>query len=365
MESRARDQTRAERLTLLIVLGYEAVSALLGGGLLVASPDGRLMDMPVRILHGVFRDFFLPGLLLLGLGVLSAAAFAAVLRRTRIDWVMAGLALGGLAVWFTVEIAILRELVWMHLVWGLPVYVGAAAAVPLLPWWSARSEDRLLVSGIASSVLYVAMNLLVPLQWPGYSSASQVISELSAIGAPTRALWIWLGILYTLLVTAFAWGVWKAGHGNRSLRIAGALLIAYGGLGILWPFAPMHLRETLAAGGATSSDTLHLALGAVTEGLYLLALGFAAAALGRGFRIYSIVTVAVLMLFGALTFRDAAGLSANAPTPLIGVWERINIGVFLLWVVVLATTLLRDRHPAPDARRQPQRRQHLEERAAT
>jgi hypothetical protein len=28
---------------------------------------------------------------------------------------MAGLALGGFAVWFTVEIAILRELVWMHL----------------------------------------------------------------------------------------------------------------------------------------------------------------------------------------------------------------------------------------------------------
>jgi hypothetical protein len=31
----------------------------------------------------------------------------------------------------------------------------------------------------------------------------------------------------------------------------------------------------------------------------------------------------------------------NQPTPMIGVWERINIGVFLLWVVILATVLIR------------------------
>ena len=39
-------------------------------------------------------------LILFGLGLLSVAAFAAVLRRSRADWLMAGLALGGLAIWF-------------------------------------------------------------------------------------------------------------------------------------------------------------------------------------------------------------------------------------------------------------------------
>ena len=47
------------------------------------------------------------------------------------------------------------------------------------------------------------------------------------------------------------------------------------------------------------------------------------------------------MVFGVLTFLDAPGIAANLPTPWIGVWERINVGVFLLWVVVLATALLR------------------------
>jgi hypothetical protein len=105
----------------------------------------------------------------------------------------------------------------------------------------------------------------------------------------------------------------------------------------------MHLRETLAAGGGTLSDTMHIVLAAVTETIYLLALGFAAFALGKHFRIYSIVTFAVLLVFGILTFLDAPGISTNQPTPLIGVWERINIGVFLLWVVILAIVLMRHR----------------------
>lgn len=198
----------------------------------------------------------------------------------------------------------------------------------------------LLLCGILSSLLYAALNVVVPMQWPAYHSASQTVSELSAIGAPTRTLWIWLCSPYTLLMLAFAWGVWLSAKNNRPLRIAGILMIAYAALGFIWPFAPMHLRETLAAGGATFSDTLHIALGAVTEVLYLLALGFAAAAFGRAFRIYSIITFIVLLVFGTLTFLDAPLVGKNQLTPLIGVWERINIGVFLLWVVVLAAILL-------------------------
>jgi hypothetical protein len=122
-----------KRITLLSVLGYEGAGALLGGGLLVAAPDGRLMDMPVDIMHGVFRDFLIPGLILIGLGILNTTAFVAVLRRTRTDWFLAGLALGGLAVWFIVEIAILRELHWLHAMWGLPVLTGCLVALSLVP----------------------------------------------------------------------------------------------------------------------------------------------------------------------------------------------------------------------------------------
>jgi hypothetical protein len=121
-----------QRITLLIVLGYEGAGALIGGILLVAAPDGRLMDMPVDIMHGVFGDFLIPGLILTGLGILNTAAFITVLRRTRTDWLLAGLGLGGLAIWFIVEIAILRELHWLHAMWGLPVLAGCLVALPLI-----------------------------------------------------------------------------------------------------------------------------------------------------------------------------------------------------------------------------------------
>jgi hypothetical protein len=51
-----------------------------------------------------------------------------------------------------------------------------------------------------------------------------------------------------------------------------------------------------------------------------------------------------------LTFWDAPRLQADLPTPWIGLWERINISVFLAWVVVLATVLLRG--PARGTQRQ-------------
>jgi hypothetical protein len=91
-------------------------------------------------------------------------------------------------------------------------------------------------------------------------------------------------------------------------------------------------------------------LGAVTEMLYLVALAFAAKAFGRQFRIYSIATFLVLLIFGALTFANAPNVGKNLPTPLIGVWERINIGVFLLWVIVLAVILLRTEPNADDVK---------------
>jgi hypothetical protein len=152
--------------------------------------------------------------------------------------------------------------------------------------------------------------------------------------------------LYTVLVTAFGWGVWKSAGRIRALRIVGGLIVAYGALGLVWPLAPMHLRETLAAGGGTLSDTLHIVLGSVTVLLMLVAMGFGAAAFGKRFRLYSIASLVLLVTFGALTFLDAPRIAANLPTPWIGVWERINIGVFLLWVVVLAVTLLRGRDAA-------------------
>jgi hypothetical protein len=210
------------------------------------------------------------------------------------------------------------------------------------PRRQARDEawlKALLICGIVSSLLYGAM--IGAIRFEGYSRISQVPSELTAIGAPTRPLWMLLGAVYTVLVAAFGWGVWKTAGRSRALRLVGGLMLAYGSLGLLWPFASMHQRDVLAAGGGTLSDTMHVALGGVTVLLMFLAITVGATTFGKRFRLYSVASIVVLVAFGALTFWDAPRLQANLPTPWVGLWERINISVFLLWVVVLATVLLR------------------------
>ena len=103
----------------------------------------------------------------------------------------------------------------------------------------------------------------------------------------------------------------------------------------------MHQREVLAAGEGNWSDTMHLILAAVTVLLMFLAIGFGAAAFGARVRAYSILSGVVLLAFGGLTFLEAPRLEANLPTPWIGLWERINISVFLAWLAVIAIVVLR------------------------
>jgi hypothetical protein len=204
-----------------------------------------------------------------------------------------------------------------------------------------RTELRkiLLVCGVLSSLLYVAMNVIVPMRFVGYSWLSQTVSELSAIGAPTRPLWAWLAAVYGLLLIAFGWGVCVSAGRDRPLRVIGSMLIAQGVIGFFWP--PMHQREVLAAGGGTITDTMHIAFTMVWALLAMLAIGFGVASFGMRFRLYSIATILVLIVFGVWTGLDSPRMEANLPTPWIGLVERVNIGAFILWVVVLSILLLR------------------------
>jgi Protein of unknown function (DUF998) len=202
----------------------------------------------------------------------------------------------------------------------------------------------LLVCGILSSLLYVAMNVLAAMLWESYSSVSQTVSELSAIGAPTRRLWVSLGMVYTMLVLAFGCGVWASAPRNRSLRAVGGLLVAYGLAGLAWP--PMHARGT----EFTLTDTLHIVMAMVTVLLTVLAMGFGAASLGPRFRLYSIATIVIMLVLGGLAGADGPRIAANLPTPWVGVIQRISIAAYLSWVIVLAIALLRVKEATPTAK---------------
>ena len=204
-------------------------------------------------------------------------------------------------------------------------------------------QFALLASGVVAPLLYIATDVLLALRWDGYSYRDQTISELNAIGAPTRPLSIALGLVgYTLLV-AFGAGVWRSAAANRRLRVAGGALVVFA-VKALWavPFAPMHVRGV----ARSFSDTLHLVDGATAGLLLLVAVVFAAAALGKRFRIYSIATILVVLAFAARTGMDGARIAENLSTPWVGIMERISVYSYQLWLIVLALALLRRRAEA-------------------
>jgi hypothetical protein len=197
----------------------------------------------------------------------------------------------------------------------------------------------LLACGVLSSLLYVGIDVLAALRYGEYHSfTSRVISELMARGAPTKALVDPLFMLYGVLAGAFGVGVWMSAGGNRALRAAAALLLGQAVVGLPGPwFFAMNVRGS----GDAKGDTPHIVLTAVIVLFIMAAAVCGGFALGKRFRLYSFATVATMLVSGALVAMEAPAMGTGEPTPWIGLMERINIGVFLLWVAALAVSLLR------------------------
>jgi hypothetical protein len=199
----------------------------------------------------------------------------------------------------------------------------------------------LLACGVLASLLYVAADLAAAITHPEYHSfTARVVSELMARGAPTERVVDPFFLLHGLFAIAFGAGVWLSAADSRRLRVSASSLLAVGALDLPGPWLfEMEMRGT----GSWSSDGPHIVLTGVLVALIMLAIGFAAFAAGPRFRAYSLGTLAVLAVFGALTGVQSDRITTGEPTPWIGLTERINIGAYLLWQAVLAVALLTDR----------------------
>jgi hypothetical protein len=190
--------------------------------------------------------------------------------------------------------------------------------------------------GVTAAVLYVAADIFAAATYPGYSYVDQQQSELSAIGAPTRPFWIAMSSVYTALIIAFGVGVRLSAGAKRSLRTAGALLVAFGIVGYLWVlFAPMN-----PVGQArTATDAMHLVFLVVQILVMVLFMSFGAAALGRGFRRFSIVMVAVMLAAGGVVGTQAEAIATGQSPPWLGLVERTSIYAPMMWIIAFAVIL--------------------------
>ncbi len=208
-------------------------------------------------------------------------------------------------------------------------------------------NQRLLLSGgVLSALGYVATDLVASTLSPGYSFRDQAVSELFAIGAPTGPWVVPLFSLCSLLLLAFAVGLWRAAGARRLVRALAVMFAGSAIVGLLiWNVFPMHAR------GAERSvtDTMHLIL--ATNPFVLLSLLLAIAAFRGGLRLYSAATVVIMVVPAVAAFSHARALEMNAPTPWLGAAERLAQYGYEAWQVVLALVLLKQQQPANADRR--------------
>ena len=208
-----------------------------------------------------------------------------------------------------------------------------------------------LASGLAASILYIATDILGGLSYGGYSFTSQAISELGAIGARSAPIVAPLYAIYSVLILLFGVAVVReARHDNPPLALSGVLLASYGAVAIAIAIIGasgstvfnMHQRGTATIG----ADAPHIILTAVFVVLLLAMIGAGAFAFGRKFRVYSFVTLAIVIVFAGLTVPFAPRLAAGRPTPGLGIIERINVYAAILWPGLLSLAILRRPGPA-------------------
>ena len=201
-------------------------------------------------------------------------------------------------------------------------------AVPLEGRRSDALRLTLLAAGPLSSVLYVVFtDGIAASQWAGYRRTEQMVSELFAVGSPGYPVTAPFTWLYTVLFTAFGLALWNTVRGNRALRIGAGLLIGYGLWNIMGALFPLRV-------GDDSSIPMHIVVTTIQLALMVAAMSFVAAGFHGRMRVYSVLSLAVSALFGAVAFMAAPG-----PNLVLGIGERLSIGAFLLWVAVLAYSL--------------------------
>jgi len=207
---------------------------------------------------------------------------------------------------------------------------------------STRLTQVLLACGLLYAALYVVLNDVVAAGlYPDYDPLSQAVSELSATGSPAAAFLTAVFPVWPTLMVAFGIGVRRAADGRRALRVTGVLLVVHGLVQVLWLVFPMSARSDITSGA--SGDVGHLVLTEVTVAFVLAEIGFSAAAFGWQFRLYAVVSTLIVLVFGALTGVQASQLAAGEPTPWMGLFERISIAPWLLWMAVLHLILSAER----------------------
>ncbi len=191
--------------------------------------------------------------------------------------------------------------------------------------------------GMLAPLVYVFAVILGGFIMPEYTHIYNTISELTGAGFPDFLILDILFIFYNLLLMAFALGgllFFQSGN-PRLARTLFTLLLAAGLIGLLLSFFPQDMRGS----APTFAGKTHIILAAIISPATV------ASALIAGFAFRSdpvyqrLSGFSFVMALVILATGGATAVSIASDSPIGGVFERLTIGAFLLWLYVLAARI--------------------------
>lgn len=201
-------------------------------------------------------------------------------------------------------------------------------------------------SGLGAAAVYTGATAAGSLLDPGYSQLRQHVSDLTATGASTWAALVGPYIAYNLLVLAFAIGLYLASPRGRLWAVGLGLLAVnvLAGLGqVTW------FREDAGGVPITFAGTGHLVLAGISSltivlGSIVFGFAFRRSAAWRPLAGFSFAVAVGFAILGPL-----AAIATAARSELAGLAERGPIGLFIVWLVVVAWfALARAAHDAKE-----------------
>jgi len=198
------------------------------------------------------------------------------------------------------------------------------------------------IFGIIGPLVYILAVFIGGALRHDYSALYNSISELTMTNAPNKILLDVLFGIYNIFLVIFGLGAFFDNKINsRKYNTATIMLMVIGILGL----AVLFFTQDPRGASATLYGTLHIVLSGITAALTIISiimvgLSFRKYANMKLFTWYSYTTSVLIFIAGGV---GAASIANNSAIG--GLFERITIFLFMIWVIIFSYILLKNKIP--------------------
>ena len=194
--------------------------------------------------------------------------------------------------------------------------------------------------GIIGPLIYILAVFIGGAIRHDYSALYNAVSELTMANTPNKLLLDILFGIYNVFLLIFGLGAYlDSSINSKKFNSATIMLVIIGVLGLL----VLIFTQDPRGGAATLHGTLHILLSGLTAALTIISVLLVGISLKKysnikGFSWFSYITAALIFISGGL---GAASLANNGAYG--GLFERITIFLFMIWVMSLSYIILKDK----------------------